>query len=158
MHQRCSRVTISKAFGKSTKQHYEHLSLKWFSSIACEWWQIDQWCYGVFIWISLFYFIWMVFSVIRGRLWFGWAYCTHIARPCVTGNGKLGSEGCEDTLWPSGQSQIRSCIRGPIGIGFPPGREGVLQWPHRKGGVVLCLVDCEDTGDYLLDCLLGEIG
>ena len=33
-------------------------------------------------------------------------------------------------------------------------RESVLERPHRKGGAMLCPIDCEYTGDHLLDCLL----
>ena len=41
---------------------------------------------------------------------------------------------------------------------FLLGRESVLEQPHRKGGVVMCQIDCEDTGNHLLYCLLGEVG
>ena len=60
-------------------------------------------------------------SVKQGRSWFDLASCTHIARSYNAENGRSGSGGDEDTLWPSGQSQNRSCIGGPVGIGFPPG-------------------------------------
>ena len=57
------------------------------------------------------------------------------------------------------RARVGCALDGLLETVFLLGRESsVLQRPHRKGGVVLCLIDCEDTSGYLLDCFLGEVG
>ena len=87
-------------------------------------------------------------SVKQGRSWFDLASCTHIARSYNAENGRSGSGGDEDTLWPSGQSLSMPYIQGI------PESVFLLERPDRKGGVVLCSINCEATGDHLLDSLL----
>ena len=53
-------------------------------------------------------------------------------------------------------ARARPCrtLEGLLELVLLLGRENVLERPHKKGGVVLCSIDCEDTSDHLLDSLL----